>query len=257
MLSKLKIRTGMLIVLAALAAALLLSIFTGWNSARSSDQQIQSLNRVAVERNNQLQKAYARLLRARIAMAGAFLEARAGDADKARVSVQRSEELFREAGESFARFSQSNGEEADWQAQGKALQAAFNDYNAVLVEQMQVLRAGSESGYIQSNLKAREASATPWRAWKPSPWPAWRCCCSAPAGGSSPVACSPRCARPASIATGWRWATCAKASRPARTTRSASCSAPSATCRTASAACSAASPPRPAAWPRPPRSSAR
>ncbi|MCP1640719.1 methyl-accepting chemotaxis protein [Pseudomonas citronellolis] len=154
MLSKLKIRTGMLIVLAALAAALLLSIFTGWNSARSSDQQIQSLNRVAVERNNQLQKAYARLLRARIAMAGAFLEARAGDADKARVSVQRSEELFREAGESFARFSQSN----DWQAQGKALQAAFNDYNAVLVEQMQVLRAGSESGYIQSNLKAREAN---------------------------------------------------------------------------------------------------
>ncbi|MCL6687767.1 methyl-accepting chemotaxis protein [Pseudomonas sp. R3.Fl] len=158
MLSKLKIRTGMLIVLAALAAALLLSIFTGWNSARSSDQQIQSLNRVAVERNNQLQKAYARLLRARIAMAGAFLEARAGDADKARVSVQRSEELFREAGESFAHFSQSNGEEADWQAQGKALQAAFNDYNAVLVEQMQVLRAGSESGYIQSNLKAREAN---------------------------------------------------------------------------------------------------
>ncbi|MBB1608331.1 Tar ligand binding domain-containing protein [Pseudomonas citronellolis] len=52
MLSKLKIRTGMLIVLAALAAALLLSILTGWNSARSSDQQIQSLNRVAVELND-------------------------------------------------------------------------------------------------------------------------------------------------------------------------------------------------------------
>lgn len=48
MLSKLKIRTGMLIVL---AAALLLSILTGWNSARSSDQQIQSLNR-AVEFND-------------------------------------------------------------------------------------------------------------------------------------------------------------------------------------------------------------
>lgn len=52
MLSKLKIRTGMLIVLAALTAALLLSILTGWNSARSSDQQIQSLNRVAVELND-------------------------------------------------------------------------------------------------------------------------------------------------------------------------------------------------------------
>lgn len=49
MLSKLKIRTGMLIVL---AAALLLSILTGWNSARSSDQQIQSLNRVAMELND-------------------------------------------------------------------------------------------------------------------------------------------------------------------------------------------------------------
>jgi len=53
MLSKLKIRTGMLIVLATLAAALLLSI-TGWNSARSSDPQIQSLNRVAVELNDML-----------------------------------------------------------------------------------------------------------------------------------------------------------------------------------------------------------
>ncbi|PWU30515.1 methyl-accepting chemotaxis protein [Pseudomonas sp. RW407] len=158
MLYKLKIRTGMLIVLATLAAALLLSIFTGWSSARSSDQQIQSLNRVAVERNNQLQKAYERLLRARIAMAGAFLEARAGDADKARVSVQRSEELFREASEGFARFTQANGAEADWQAQGKDLQAAFGDYSAVLVEQMQVLRAGSESGYIQTNLRAREAN---------------------------------------------------------------------------------------------------
>ncbi|CAD5106882.1 methyl-accepting chemotaxis protein [Zestomonas carbonaria] len=159
MLPDLKIRTGMLGVLALLTAALLISTLTGWWGARSSDTQIQGLHDIGVERAAQLQTAYVRLLRARLGMAGAFLETRVGEVDKARVSLRRSEELFNESVRSFESFARESGGDA-WQALERDLGESFGAYRATLEEQMRALEEGSEARYIEVNLAARAANDT-------------------------------------------------------------------------------------------------
>ena len=157
MLTHLKIRTGMFWVLALFVCALLISSLTSWRSASSSDEQIQTLNEVGVTQNSRVHLAYLRLLRARVGMAGAFLEARMGDTVKAQTSLQRSTILFKEAidfFEAFAAQEKSSGSTL----QSDELQQAFAAYRSTLEEQTQALNEGTEARYVEVNLKARAAN---------------------------------------------------------------------------------------------------
>tara|TARA_Y100001951_G_scaffold18993_1_gene14224 strand:+ start:1820 stop:3448 length:1629 start_codon:yes stop_codon:yes gene_type:complete len=157
MLANLKIRTGISIVLFTLIAALLVSTFTAWRGARTSMEQIQNLYQQGVERGGQLQKAYARLLRARIGLAGAFLETGAGDLDKAQATLVITQRLVDEADAAFTAFSDDSAGDS-WQALEQNLRQTFALYQAVLEEQLQALQSGSQSLYIEVNLKARAAN---------------------------------------------------------------------------------------------------
>jgi methyl-accepting chemotaxis protein len=157
MLPNLKIRTGMLAVLALLAFILLVSAFTGWWSAQRGDEQIRDLHAIGVQRSIELQSAYIRLLRARIGMAGAFLEARAGESDKSQVSLQRTEALFDEAASHFDAFV-AGTEGETWRRLGSELERTFALYRETLTEQMKALQGGSDERYIEINLAARAAN---------------------------------------------------------------------------------------------------
>lgn len=157
MLTHLKIRTGMLWVLALFVCALLVASLSSWRSSLSSDEQIQNLHEVGVTQNSRIHLAYLRLLRSRVGMAGAFLEARAGDTEKAQASLQRATSLFEEAIGFFDAFTAAEKQRQSALESGP-LQQAFAIYRSTLEEQMQTLREGSEARYIEVNLKARAAN---------------------------------------------------------------------------------------------------
>src|SRR6218665_1030492 len=158
MLNDLKIRTGMLLVLVLMTVALLACALTGWKAASDSEKQILDLHEISIERSAQLQKAYARLLRVRVAMAGAFLEGQAGEQDKARISMQLSESLFQEAKTAFGLFKTGSSNDVEWQRFEQELDVTYAGYHEVLIEQLQALKDNSQSRYIEVNLKAREAN---------------------------------------------------------------------------------------------------
>ena len=152
--ANLKIRTGISIVLFTLITALLVSTLTAWISAKTSMEQIQSLYQQGIERGGLLQKAYARLLRARVGVAGAFLETSAGELDKARVTLTLTQKLVDEADAAFGVFIGNSGGDA-WKNLEQDLQQAFVAYQANLEDQLRALQAGSQSRYIEVNLTAR------------------------------------------------------------------------------------------------------
>ncbi len=157
MLANLKIRTGISIVLCTLIVALLVSTFTAWRGAKISMEQIQNLYLQGIERNDQLQRAYARLLRARVGMAGAFLETTAGELDKAQATLAITRRLVDEAESAFDAFS-GNSAGVSWQSLEQELLQGFTAYHAALDEQLLALQGGSQSRYIEVNLTARAAN---------------------------------------------------------------------------------------------------
>ena len=154
MLTHLKIRTGMLWVLALFVCALLVSSLTSWRSSMNSDAQIERLHEVGVTQNSRVHLAYLRLLRSRVGMAGAFLEARAGDSEKAAASLQRAKTLFEEALVFFEAFSAQEKKHPS-ALDIAALQQAFAVYRSTLNEQMQALKDGSEERYTFNDMVER------------------------------------------------------------------------------------------------------
>lgn len=163
MLKDMKIRTGILCVIALLSGSLLASTLTGWWSARNSDEDIMVLHALGVERNTELQKTYIRLARARIGIAGALLERQAGNDDAARISLQRTQQLLAEADHYFAAFKERlTG--AEWQALRTELEQTFVAFRTPLDEQKTTLQAADFTGqhaidqYTAANLLVRKAN---------------------------------------------------------------------------------------------------
>lgn len=163
MLKNMKIRTGILCVITLLSGSLLVSTLTGWLSARNSDEDIMVLHALGVERNTELQKTYIRLARARIGIAGAFLERQTGDNDAAHTSLQRTQALLAEADHYFAAFNQQlTGNE--WQALKAELAQTFAAFRTPLDEQKTTLQTADFTGqhaldqYTAANLLVRKAN---------------------------------------------------------------------------------------------------
>lgn len=157
MLNNLKVRTGMLLVLAALLTALLVSTATAWNDARNSSRQIQELEDVGIRQLGLIDATYVDFLRTRLAMAGAFLEMQAGETDRAKQSLELTKNLSAKAREAFGQFigmeKSPKGEQL-----ARAIEQSFGTYSAALDEQLEALNGGSATRYVEVNLKARAAN---------------------------------------------------------------------------------------------------
>ena len=78
MLEKMKVRTGMMLVLACFVITLALACGLSWMNAESSVREIEDLNNVAVHQVDPLYEANAALLRARLALGAGLADLQAG-----------------------------------------------------------------------------------------------------------------------------------------------------------------------------------
>jgi len=153
MLRNLKIRTGMTLVQLLMTLALLVSVFSGWWSARISEQQIVQMYQVS-EKNDKLENTFNRILRIRTALGGAFSEIQEDDGERARISLQLAKSRIDEARQIYQQFTETPGL-AEWQRLEVALEKDFHIYQNVLDELHDALAQGSLERYNALNLKAR------------------------------------------------------------------------------------------------------
>lgn len=158
MLKNISVKTGILLILAIFSFALSSLSLYSWSSARSNDQGMQDLYRMAVLQVNPLSDTYGMMMRSRIALAAGFVELQAGEQDKAEVSASRSKKFLSEAHPRFKQFVDA-GLEGKQKAQVQKLQQLFMAYDAAVNESIQALAKGSTEHYITANLKARDANA--------------------------------------------------------------------------------------------------
>lgn len=158
MLRNISVKTGILLILAIFSFALSSLSLYSWSSARSNDQGMQDLYRMAVLQVNPLSDTYGMMMRSRIALAAGFVELQAGEQDKAEVSASRSKKFLSEAHPRFKQFVDA-GLEGKQKAQVQKLQQLFMAYDAAVNESIQALAKGSTEHYITANLKARDANA--------------------------------------------------------------------------------------------------
>jgi len=153
---RMKISTGMTLVQLLMTAALLVAVSSGWWSARVSEQQINQLYDIGVERNQALEKTFVRLLRARTAMAGAYMEMEAKQGSRVQDSLQLTRARLDDASQFFQHFKELPSF-ADWKPLENRLDAAFNAYLQVVNEQRRALEENSSEHFAQINLRVRAA----------------------------------------------------------------------------------------------------
>ncbi|WP_196359962.1 Tar ligand binding domain-containing protein, partial [Achromobacter xylosoxidans] len=81
MLEKMKVRTGMMLVLFFFVITLALACGLSWRNAENSVREIEDLNNVAVHQVDPLYEASGALLRARLALGAGIADLQAGAAD--------------------------------------------------------------------------------------------------------------------------------------------------------------------------------
>lgn len=157
-MKNLKIKTGLMVVLAIFICILLISTLTGWRSALLSHDAISRLYYIGVEAGTDLQVASARMVRARLALAGSFLEMQAGERDMAAASLTRTSSWLDEANQRFDEFLVLSSD-AVWSTQVAELQGLFGQYQQAVQQQIRALQQENLNAYVQANLQAREATS--------------------------------------------------------------------------------------------------
>ena len=94
MLEKLKVRTGMMLVLACFVITLALACGLSWMNAENSVREIEDLNNVAVHQVDPLYESNAALLRARLSLGSGIADLQAGAQDQAATAEAAAAELF-------------------------------------------------------------------------------------------------------------------------------------------------------------------
>lgn len=150
-MKNLKIKAGLFVAGGVFAVMLLISTLTGWQSAMSSRVAIEHLHRVGITAATDLEASNTHMIRARVALAGSFIEAQAGNMDSAAVSMDWAVRLVDEANERFNRFLS--------QIQDAELDKLFRRYHQVLQLQAEALQNGQPDEYIRINLRAREVTS--------------------------------------------------------------------------------------------------
>lgn len=156
MLEKLKVRTGMLLVLACFVIALGLACGLSWMNAERSVREIEDLNTVAVHQVDPLYEASGALLRTRLALDDALAGMLAGNAEQSRTAENEAGAELAMARDRFARYMQVPKSERG-QELALALQHRFNAYAALLDTLSAAIKERSVAKYQQDVAKTRQA----------------------------------------------------------------------------------------------------
>ena len=167
MLGRIKLSTGMMLVMGAFILALLGSSALGWRDAFDARNALQEFSRLSVEQRNPLQETYAFFTRSRLALAGGFLEMQAGQLENANTSKQRSQALLNEGDVQFKRFmSVPKGPIATQLAAD--VDKIYGTYRSLVAEQQKAVEDIDLNAYNDANLRARDAGTafeTAYRAF--------------------------------------------------------------------------------------------
>lgn len=155
MLQKLKVRTGMMLVLACFVITLALACGLSWMNAESSVREIEDLNNVAVHQVDPLYEANAALLRARLALGAGLADLQAGAGGRTTEAAAGQLQLARER---FTRYMAVPKSERG-QALAQVLQGRFNAYAAALDELDAALKQGALARYQQAAPRVPQADA--------------------------------------------------------------------------------------------------
>ncbi|OFU81799.1 methyl-accepting chemotaxis protein, partial [Achromobacter xylosoxidans] len=158
MLEKMKVRTGMMLVLFFFVITLALACGLSWRNAENSVREIEDLNNVAVHQVDPLYEASGALLRARLALGAGIADLQAGAADQAATAESAAASQLQQARERFTRYMAVPKSERG-QELAQILQGQFNAYVAVLDELDAALKERSAARYQQSEPRVRQADA--------------------------------------------------------------------------------------------------
>ena len=158
MLEKLKVRTGMLLVLGCFVLALTLASGLGWMNAQSSVTEIKDLNNVAAQQVDPLYDANAALLRARLALGAGMAAMQSGAMDRAGQAARDAASQLATARERFTRYMAVPKTERG-QVLAQALQGRFTEYGAVLDALGAALTERSPARYQQDESRIPQADA--------------------------------------------------------------------------------------------------
>ncbi|WP_241132659.1 methyl-accepting chemotaxis protein [Achromobacter insuavis] len=157
MLEKLKVRTGMMLVLACFVITLALACGLSWMNAENSVREIEDLNNVAVHQVDPLYESNAALLRTRLSLAASIADLQAGANDQA-ASAEAAAGQLKLARERFDRYMAVPKSERG-QELALVLQGRFNAYAAGLDELDAALKERSVARYQQNEARVRQADA--------------------------------------------------------------------------------------------------
>ncbi len=158
MLEKLKVRTGMMLVLACFVITLALACGLSWMNAENSVREIEDLNNVAVHQVDPLYESNAALLRTRLSLAASIADLQAGANDQAASAEAAAAGQLKLARERFDRYMAVPKSERG-QELALVLQGRFNAYAAGLDELDSALKERSVARYQQNEARVRQADA--------------------------------------------------------------------------------------------------
>jgi len=156
MLEKMKVRTGMLLVLACFVVALGLACGLSWLNAGHSVREIEDLNTVAVHQVDPLYEANGALLRTRLALDDALAGMLASNAEQTRTAEQEAAAELALARERFTRYMEVPKSERG-QALALTLQGRFTEYAALLDTLSAAIKERSAAKYQQDVGRTRQA----------------------------------------------------------------------------------------------------
>ncbi|WP_454696005.1 methyl-accepting chemotaxis protein [Achromobacter aegrifaciens] len=158
MLEKLKVRTGMLLVLGCFIIALALACGLSWMNAEKSVTEIKDLNNVAVHQVDPLYEANAALLRARLALGAGMAAMQAGGMDQAGLAGEEAASHLKQARERFARYM-AVPKSPRGQQLAQTLQGRFTEYAAILDTLESNIKERSPAKYRQDEGRLPQADA--------------------------------------------------------------------------------------------------
>ena len=167
MLGRIKLSTGMMLVMGAFILALLASSALGWRDAFDARTALREFNQLSVEQRNPLQETYALFTRSRLALAGGFLEMQAGQLENANTSKQRSQALLEQGDVQFKRFMAVPKDERATQLAAD-VDKVYGTYRSLVMEQQKAVEDIDLNAYNDANLRARDAGTafeTAYRAF--------------------------------------------------------------------------------------------
>ncbi|MFY1878777.1 methyl-accepting chemotaxis protein [Achromobacter xylosoxidans] len=159
MLKNLKIRTGLLAVLAIFVLALAVATGMGWLYALDADTAVDDLNSVATEQTRPLYDTQTLLLRSRLTLVAAYLDIVSGKGSQAQGSIDQATQYLREARKRFAVYQQVPKNTEAGARLASELDSVFNGYVRSIETLEQALQKQSAEGYAAAVADTRGADA--------------------------------------------------------------------------------------------------